>query len=218
MQIVIATHNPHKRKELLDVAVTFRSRSRSEEASEARDTAHRDLKVTTTTIEFLTLDDIHPPIGEIEETGSTLEENALIKARAVHEKTKLPTIADDTGLEVAALGGAPGVFSARYAGENATYADNVNKLLDALRGEANRRAKFSTVIAYIDASGAEQLYRGEVKGTITESPRGTNGFGYDPIFAPNEDPAARTFAEMTDAEKNAISHRGRALRAFARAL
>ncbi len=196
MKIILATHNPHKREEL-------RSVLRSEFSD---------------SIEVLTLEDIHPPIGDIEETGTTLEENALIKARAVHAQAKLPTIADDTGLEVTALGGAPGVFSARYAGENATYADNVHKLLDALRGETNRSAKFSTVIAYINKHGAEHLFRGEVEGTITDSPRGTNGFGYDPIFAPTEDLSKRTFAEMSDAEKNAMSHRGRALRAFAQSL
>src|SRR5579872_1478312 len=135
--LILATHNPHKREELREI-----------------------LRVELPNgIEILTLDDIQPPIGDIEETGSTLEENALIKARAVHERTKLPTVADDTGLEVDALGGAPGVYSARYSGEGATYASNVRKLLYELGGKDDRRAKFSTVIAYIDASGGEHLFR-----------------------------------------------------------
>lgn len=194
MTTVIATHNPHKREELREI-----------------------LRVELPNgIEILTLDDIQPPIGDIEETGQTLEENALIKARAVHERTKLATVADDTGLEVAALNGAPGVYSARYSGEGASYASNVRKLLKEMEGKDNRRAKFSTVIAYIDAKGGEHLFRGEVSGVIAREPRGTNGFGYDPIFIPENGP--KTFAEMTDGEKNAISHRGRALRAFARYL
>ncbi|HWF44003.1 MAG TPA: RdgB/HAM1 family non-canonical purine NTP pyrophosphatase [Candidatus Kapabacteria bacterium] len=192
MTIVLATHNRHKRDELLAVL-----------RAELGDRV--DLK---------TLDDIEPAIGEIPETGNTLEENALIKARAVHDQTQLPTIADDTGLEVSALGGAPGVYSARYAGERATYTDNVNKLLDELKGKSDRSAKFSTVIAYIDPLGKEHLFRGEVIGSITEASHGSNGFGYDPVFAPTEDAHDRTFAEMSDEEKNAISHRGRALRLF----
>ena len=190
MQIVLATHNPHKREELRNILL-------AEVGNE---------------MEVLTLDDIHPPIGEIEETGATLEENALIKARAVHDRTKLPTVADDTGLEVEALHGAPGVYSARYSGEGATYASNVKKLLFELEGKGNRYAKFSTVIAYIGANGSEHLFRGEVNGVIAHAPRGTNGFGYDPIFIPED--GTKTFAEMGDEEKNAISHRGRALRAF----
>ncbi len=190
MQIVLATHNPHKREELRQILLAELGNS----------------------IEVLTLDDINPPIGDIEETGTTLEENALIKARAVHEITKLPTVADDTGLEVFSLGGAPGVYSARYSGEGATYASNVQKLLSELGGNPDRRAVFSTVIAYIDESNKEHTFRGEVKGKIGWEPRGTNGFGYDPIFIPEGE--SKTFAEMTDEEKNAASHRGRALRAF----
>ena len=192
MTIVLATHNRHKCEELLAVL-------RAELGS---------------MVDFKTLDDIEPAIGDIPETGSTLEENALIKARTVRSLTGLPTIADDTGLEVRALGNAPGVYSARYAGEHVTYADNVNKLLRELHGKIDRSAKFSTVIAYSDPNGEEHLFRGEVLGSITSETRGTNGFGYDPIFAPIEDSAHRTFAEMTDEEKNAISHRARALRAL----
>jgi XTP/dITP diphosphohydrolase len=193
MTIVLATHNRHKRNELLAVLRT-----------ELGDR-----------VNLKTLDDIEPAIGEIPETGNTLEENALLKARAIHDQTQLPTIADDTGLEVSALDGAPGVYSARYAGERATYADNVKKLLDELKGKSDRSAKFSTVIAYIDPKGDEHFFRGEVIGRITDVPRGSKGFGYDPVFAPAEDVDHRTFAEMSDEEKNAISHRGRALRIVA---
>jgi XTP/dITP diphosphohydrolase len=195
MKLVLATHNPHKCEELRQIL-------RGELGN---------------SIEVLTLDDIHPPIGDIEETGTTLEENALIKARTVHEITKLPTVADDTGLEVAALNGAPGVYSARYSGENATYASNVQKLLAAMKGKKDRSAKFSTVIAYIDEQSNPHLFRGEIEGTIATEPHGTNGFGYDPVFVPQEG-QNQTYAEMADEEKNAISHRGRALRAFIRYL
>ncbi len=191
MKLVLATHNKHKCEELRQILRAELGNS----------------------IELLTLDDIYPPIGDIEETGSTLEENALIKARTVHEITKLPTVADDTGLEVSALNGAPGVYSARYSGENATYASNVSKLLSAMQGKEGRQAKFSTVIAYIDEQNNAHLFRGEIQGTIATEPRGTNGFGYDPVFVPQEG-QNKTYAEMMDEEKNAISHRGRALRAF----
>ena len=196
MKIVLATHNRHKCEELRQILQAELGNS----------------------IEVLTLDDIHPPIGDIEETGITLEENALIKAKAVHETTKLPTVADDTGLEVAALNGAPGVYSARYSGENATYASNVSKLLAEMGDKEDRSAKFSTVIAYIDDENDAHLFRGEIDGMIGIKPRGTNGFGYDPIFIPTENTSHKSFAEMTDEEKNAISHRGRALRAFIRYL
>jgi XTP/dITP diphosphohydrolase len=193
-RLIIATHNPHKREELQSI---LRS----------------DLQ---NNIEILTLDDIHPPIGEIEETGLTLEDNALIKALAVHEKVFIPTIADDTGLEVDALDGAPGVFSARYSGENATYDSNVTKLLAEMQGKPDRRAKFSTVIAFIDENNEQHFFRGEVDGEIAIAPRGTNGFGYDPLFVPEN--GEKTFAEMTSDEKNNISHRSRALRKFAQSL
>jgi XTP/dITP diphosphohydrolase len=194
MTLVLATHNPHKREELREILRGELSNG----------------------IEILTLEDIQPPIGDIEETGTTLEENALIKARYVYNQVKRATVADDTGLEVEALNGAPGVYSARYSGEGATYISNVRKLLFELEGKDDRRAKFSTVIAYIDEEGQEHLFRGEIIGVIAREPRGTNGFGYDPIFIPED--GTRTFAEMTDEEKNAISHRGRAMRAFMRCL
>lgn len=189
-RLVLATHNLDKRQELHQML-------------------ERELR---SQIEILTLDDIEPAIGDIEETGTTLEENALIKARAVFEKTNIPSVADDTGLEVLELGGAPGVYSARYSGEGATYKSNIEKLLRELGGNPDRRATFTSVIAFIDESGNEFLFRGEIRGRIGWRANGTNGFGYDPIFLPED--GTKTFAEMTAEEKNEISHRGRALRKF----
>lgn len=151
---------------------------------------------------------------EVEETGSTLEENALLKARTVAQATKMPALADDTGLEVAALGGGPGVHTARYAGERATYADNVRKLLTELDGIDDRRATFRTVVALATPAEEEVVAEGQLKGEIATEPRGAGGFGYDPVFAVG----ARTLAEMDLAEKNALSHRARALRALAKEL
>jgi len=160
-------------------------------------------------------------VGEVDETGDTLVANARLKASALAEATGLPALADDTGLEVDALDGAPGVWSARYAGEDATYADNVAKLLAELdartdRGGA-RRARFRTVAMLRHPGGRELWREGVVEGHITTVPRGTNGFGYDPVFVPDEGDG-RTFAEMYPEEKHAISHRGRAFRALAAAL
>jgi XTP/dITP diphosphohydrolase len=156
---------------------------------------------------------------DVEETGSTLEENARIKAVALVDSVGLPSVADDTGLEVDALGGAPGVYSARYAGEDATYADNVAKLLRALDGvdAARRTARFATVAIARRPDGEELITRGEVEGLIATAARGTGGFGYDPIFVPTEGDG-RSFAELAAAEKHAVSHRGRAFRSLARAL
>jgi XTP/dITP diphosphohydrolase len=153
-------------------------------------------------------------VPEVDETGETLEENARLKAEALCLATGLPAIADDTGLEVDALGGAPGVYSSRYAGDDATYADNVEKLLRELAGvPAERRtARFRTVCVAAWPDGTELCADGVLQGTITEVPRGTNGFGYDPVFVPKGE--TRTYAELTDAEKNAISHRARAVRAL----
>jgi len=144
---------------------------------------------------------------DIPETADTLEGNALIKARWVKERYGYDCFADDTGLEVEALGGEPGVYSARWAGPGCTPADNVAKMLAKMDGVENRRARFRTVIALIK-DGNEFLVEGEVQGTILCERRGSNGFGYDPIFSPEE--SGVSFAEMTDDEKNAISHRGRA--------
>jgi XTP/dITP diphosphohydrolase len=158
-----------------------------------------------------------PEVADVEETGSTLEENARLKAVALVEATGLAAVADDTGLEVIALGGEPGVFSARYAGEGATYADNVAKLAAAMEGVADRRARFRTVALLRYPDGREVVSEGVVDGTIVRVARGTAGFGYDPLFAPDEGDG-RTFAEMTPDEKHAVSHRGRAFRALARVL
>jgi len=144
---------------------------------------------------------------EIPETAETLEGNAEIKARFVADRFGCDCFADDTGLEVDALGGAPGVYSARYAGEHCSPADNVAKLLDAMKGQQNRRARFRTVIALL-RGGHLSFFDGVVEGTIATEPHGTDGFGYDPVFVPEGE--SRTFAEMTPDEKNAISHRGRA--------
>jgi XTP/dITP diphosphohydrolase len=154
--------------------------------------------------------DQFPEIKSIEETGITLIENALIKARTVQKITGLPSLADDTGLEVDALNGAPGVYSARFAGENATYEDNVNKMLIALKGIPfdKRRARFRTVLAFVD-SNSELSEDGVIEGRIINNARGEDGFGYDPIFQPENYDI--TFAEMTSEEKNSISHRARAL-------
>jgi XTP/dITP diphosphohydrolase len=166
----------------------------------------------TTTLERLVQLDEAP---DVEETGSTLEENARIKARGVGDALGLLAVADDTGLEIDALDGAPGVHAARYAGEHATYADNVAKVLDALDGLAplRRTARFATVVVARTPGGDELVVRGEVEGLIATEPRGTGGFGYDSVFEPIEGDG-RTFAEMSAAEKHALSHRGRALRAL----
>jgi len=156
-------------------------------------------------------------LGDVDETGDTLEENARLKAAAVAAHANLPAVADDTGLEVAALRGAPGVHSARYAGEHATYKENVAKLLGALVGVSDRRARFRTVALVRWPDGREVLAEGSVDGVIAHSPRGDNGFGYDPVFVPDE-AGGRTFAELTAEQKNALSHRGRAFRALADAL
>jgi len=156
-------------------------------------------------------------IGEVDipETGSTLEENAAIKARFLSNRIGMDCFADDTGLEVSALGGAPGVYSARYAGEGCSFDDNMDKLLSAIDGAADRSARFRTVICLIKG-GNEFLFEGEVKGVILEERSGSEGFGYDPIFKP--DGHERSFAEMTMDEKNAISHRGLAVEQLVRHL
>lgn len=184
-KIVLATHNRHKAQEIRSVLADLAGA-------------------------LLTLDDF-PEIGEIPETGKTLEENAIIKAETVHKKTGLPAIADDTGLEVAALNGAPGVFSARYAGENATFDDNINRLLTELEpfDMEQRQARFRTVIAFIN-NEKPILAEGSVNGYIARDKTGTGGFGYDPVFWVPE--LKRTFAQLSEAEKNAVSHRGKALR------
>ena len=189
MKVVIGTHNRDKLKELM-----------------------RAFKLKDIDVELLSLDHF-PEIGDIPETGKTLKENALIKAREVNKITNLPTLSDDTGLEVDALHGDPGVFTARYAGENCTYHDNVQKLLNELEKvpNPNRTAKFKTVVAYVDKE-FEITAEGCCNGLISRSAKGDNGFGYDPIFyIPNEN---RTFAQMTIKQKENHSHRGKAIRAM----
>jgi XTP/dITP diphosphohydrolase len=160
-------------------------------------------------------------VPDVVENGTTLLENARLKARALVVATGLPAVADDTGLEVDALGGAPGVCSARYAGEDVTYADNVAKLLrelDASRDHGGlRTARFRTVALASFPDGSELWAEGSVEGTIADRAVGEGGFGYDPVFVPEEG-GGRTFADMTPDEKHAISHRGRAFRALAAAL
>jgi XTP/dITP diphosphohydrolase len=159
-----------------------------------------------------------PEVPDVVEDGATLLDNARLKARALVAATGLPAVADDTGLEVGALGGAPGVYSARYAGEGATYADNVAKLLaelDALPdGGGARAARFRTVALAAFPDGTEVWAEGMVDGTISREARGSAGFGYDPVFVPAEG-GGRTFADMTPEAKHAISHRGRAFRVLA---
>ena len=180
MKLVFATNNKHKLQEVRDIL------------------GNR--------IEVLSLSDINC-YDDIPETGTTLEENALIKARWVSEKYNCNCFADDTGLEVTALGGAPGVYSARYAGEECNSVANMEKLLQNLTEKTDRSAQFRTVIALI-INGEEILFDGVVKGSITTEKSGDSGFGYDPIFVPEGYDIS--FAQMGNKEKNSISHRFRA--------
>ena len=182
--IVIATHNPDKKKEIL-------------------------ISLRELGVKILFLDNF-PEIGEIEETGSTLLENSLIKARTVSAITGKPAIADDTGLEVDALNGAPGIYSARYAGINVSYEDNVRKLLSEMSSTDmdSRTARFRTVVSF-HSTNKELWTEGVIEGSITMGAIGTGGFGYDPVFKVEQ--TGKTFAEMTRREKNKISHRGVAL-------
>ena len=189
--IVIATHNPDKKKEIM--------------------IALHELGVN---ILFL---DNFPEIGEIEETGSTLLENSLIKARTGSAITGKPAIADDTGLEVDALNGAPGIYSARYAGINVSYEDNVRKLLSEMSSTDmdSRTARFRTVVSF-HSTNKELWTEGVIEGSITMGAIGTGGFGYDPVFRVEQ--TGKTFAEMTRREKNKISHRGLALKKMCKLL
>jgi XTP/dITP diphosphohydrolase len=158
-------------------------------------------------------------VPDVEETGDTLVANARLKAEALRLATGRASVSDDTGLEVHALGGAPGVFSARYAGDEATYADNVDKLLHELREiPADERGARFVAVAFVSfADGSELWADGSIEGHIATEPRGRGGFGYDPVFVPDEGDG-RTFAEMAPAQKHALSHRGRAFRALAELL
>jgi XTP/dITP diphosphohydrolase len=182
MELLFATNNKHKIREISDLL-------------DGR-------------FKILGLSDVNIT-GDIPEEADTLSENALFKAKFVHDRTGMNVFADDTGLEVDALGGAPGVYSARYAGEGRSFDDNINKLLSEMQGAGNRRARFRTVIALI-LDGTEYFFEGTVEGEITTERRGNGGFGYDPVFlAEGYD---RTFAEMPLPDKNKISHRARAMR------
>jgi len=216
LPLVLATRNPDKAREIVEVFVTL-----------------ADIPLIAYSIDGIAfLVDVPDRIAasvaalptlaaapDVEETGSTLEENARIKARALADAFGLRAVADDTGLEVDALNGAPGVSSARYAGEHASYADNVAKLLTELEGvyPSLRTARFTTVAIARGPDAREVVARGDVEGLVADMPRGEGGFGYDPVFVPLEGDG-RTFAEMTPEEKHAVSHRGRAFRALASAM
>ena len=190
MKIVIATRNRHKAVELQTL-------------------------LHGAGYDAVQLDEIDPDgkILEVEETGTTFKENALLKAHAIAKATGLPSVADDTGLEVDALGGAPGSFSARYAGENCTYEDNVKKLLRELSDVADdrRTAHFKTVAVYVHKE-TELSAEGVVEGVITEKAEGFGGFGYDPVFSVWD--MKKTYAQLADEEKNRVSHRGKAIRSL----
>jgi XTP/dITP diphosphohydrolase len=218
LPVVLATGNTDKAREIVEILV-----DQSDEPLVAW-----AITVGTTTYGYLldrpdaiaetvanTPAPVEPP--DVEETGDTLEANARIKANALADALGVPAISDDTGLEVDALDGAPGVYSARYAGDGATYTDNVDKLLTALGTRPDRTARFATVAMARWPDGREVAVRGEVEGAIATDVRGGSGFGYDPVFVPTEGDG-RTFAEMSPAEKHALSHRGRAFRALAEAL
>ncbi|HEX6460737.1 MAG TPA: RdgB/HAM1 family non-canonical purine NTP pyrophosphatase [Thermoleophilaceae bacterium] len=183
MRLVLSTRNPHK---------------------------VRELNVLLAPHEVLPLpEDVELP----PETGHTFAENALVKARAAAAATGMPSIADDSGIEAAALGGAPGVRSARYAGENATDEENLHKLLREVPADGDRRVRYVCALAYVDGA-EERLFEGFCEGTLAAEPRGSGGFGYDPAVIPADRDDGRTMAELSVEEKDAISHRGRAARAF----
>lgn len=177
MKIIFATNNQHKLKEIREIIGDK--------------------------INILSLADIQCH-EDIPETGTTLEENALLKAQFVKDNFGFDCFAEDTGLEVDALHGAPGVYSARFAGEHCSPQDNMEKLLNELQGKSNRNARFRTVIALL-LNGEKHFFEGEISGQIIAEKRGTQGFGYDPIFVPNG--FSQTFAELGDDVKNTISHR-----------
>jgi XTP/dITP diphosphohydrolase len=189
-RLVVATRNEHKLRELDEILAG---------------------------VELAPLDD------EVElppETGETFADNALIKARAAHAATGEAAIADDSGIEAWALGGRPGVRSARYAGEQATDEQNLELLIDELRDFDDRSVAYVCVIAYVDGDGRERLFEGRCEGTLIDAPRGSGGFGYDPAFVPLDtgQKDQRTMAELDPEEKHAISHRGRAARKLAEGL
>lgn len=151
-------------------------------------------------------------LSPVEETGKTFFENAALKAKTYAQFTGVPCFADDSGLSVEALNGEPGVNSAYFAGPNATYSENNSLLLEKMKNVPNRRAYFTTVIAYTIPEGTIRYFEGRTEGTLLTAPRGQNGFGYDPLFVP--DGFSQTYAELSKTEKNEISHRGKAMRLF----
>lgn len=187
MKLVLATRNPHKLREFA-----------------------RLLEPRGVTVEPLP-DDVQLP----DETGATFAENAILKARFAASATGRPAIGDDSGIEAAALNGAPGVHSARFAGKGATDEDNLAKLLS--QAPAGSAVRYVCVLAHVDpGTGAETLFEGLCRGTLTDRPRGSDGFGYDPAFLPDSDTSGRTMAELDATEKDAISHRGEAARGLLR--
>ena len=186
--VVVATRNPHKLEELGEILAGF------------------DLEPLPESV-------VLPP-----EDGETFTANALIKARAAHAATGRSSLGDDSGIEATALGGRPGVRSARYAGEDATDEENLSLLLREVDGAADRSVAYVCVIAYVGADGTEIVREARCEGQLAERPRGDGGFGYDPAFIPDDIGDGRTMAEVSPEEKHAISHRGRAARAIAEAL
>lgn len=186
MKLVLASKNPHKLKELGDI-------------------------LSELGVEVLLESEAGVDV-EVEETGTTFEENALLKARAVCEASGLPAVADDSGLCVDALNGAPGVYSARYGGEGLSDTDRYRLLLENMRGQLDRRCRFVSAICCAFPNGDTVTARGECAGTLAYAPKGADGFGYDPVFFVLG--LKKTFAELTPQEKNAVSHRGAALREF----
>jgi len=190
MKLVFASHNAHKLEE-----VSFMLNDGGKAVSLFELVGCKELGI----------------VDDIPETSETLEGNALQKARYVYDRLHCNCFADDTGLEVEALDGAPGVYTARFAGESCNFDDNIDKLLRLLEGKENRRARFRTVVALI-LDGKEYLFEGDVQGFITEQRRGAQGFGYDPVFEPEG--YGKTFAEMGPEAKNHISHRAVAVKKF----
>ncbi|MEA2330475.1 MAG: XTP/dITP diphosphohydrolase [Thermoleophilaceae bacterium] len=186
MRLLLATRNQHKLRELAELMRPYE------------------------------LDPLPDDVQLPPETGTTFADNALGKARAAAAATEHPAIADDSGIEAAALRGAPGVWSARFAGEDATDEENLAKLLREVPPDGDTRAAYVCAIAYVEPGGREEVVHGRCEGTLTHEPRGTGGFGYDPAFVPDDYPGDdRTMAELEPAEKDAISHRGRAARELA---
>jgi XTP/dITP diphosphohydrolase len=185
VRLVLATRNDHKLRELGELMKPFE------------------------------LEPLPPEVTLPPETGTTFADNALGKARAAAAATGAPAVADDSGIQAAALGGAPGVWSARYAGEGATDEENLAKLLREVPEDGDRRVAYVCALAYVEPGGREEVVHGRCEGTLAHEPRGDGGFGYDPAFVPDDLPGdERTMAELGPDEKDAISHRGRAARAL----